>query len=173
LRADEVKQLATSFTDLSIQVAEARSSVDRLAASMGPATEAVHGFASAMSTVFDIQKMIQDGYRTGQQQGNTSGRQNNDSARDNKIADQLSNLENELKGAFGNDNFAAAVIDNQVQALRAGTLDPQQAFEVIRGVLGPYFTGGQLFAELADPNPEIRKLAEEMERFLAGGQLNP
>lgn len=133
---------------------------------------ALKGFASALHTVFDIQEMINAGYKTGTQAGGGT-REATTSEHDEDIARRIENFENELKGAFGKDNFAAASMDNVVKGLRAGVLTPNQAMEVIRGTLGAYFTGGQLFAELASPDAAIRKLAEEMERLLAGGTLNP
>jgi hypothetical protein len=171
-RADKFVHMSKAMDEMSKSLKAGEISAEEFARAIAEANNQASAFATSLHTIFDIQGMINAGYKTGTQAGGGS-REATTTEHDEDIARRFENLENELKQAFGKDNFAAATIDNVVKGLRAGVLTPNQAMDVVRGVLGPYFSGGQLFGDLGNPDPEIRKVAEEMMRLLASGNLNP
>ncbi len=131
-------------------------------------TSALDAFASAYQSVLDVPAQIAAGARDlAKARGGGSDEDNA------KQAAQLSDFEERLKAKFGGNNFFAEVIDNYRLQLQAGTITAAEAFQGVRGIIAAYVgSGAGLFAELSNPDQEVRKLAGELEMFLVGGRLN-
>jgi hypothetical protein len=161
---------AAKFGALTASVSRSAAAVIDLAQAAETALPALTNIQKAMEQTSFFAKALRDamegsGWRVNEGQTQTPEQK----AYGQDVINKLKSLEERLIQVFGTNNQAAAIIQRSIESI-AGGGDPGDALRVLQAILGAYRAGFQ--QEMFSQNPEIRALAEELDRFLSSGMLN-
>jgi hypothetical protein len=166
---DHAKGAFDSMTQLNELVRSTKYNVDALDEAMVEGGENAKGFAVIFHSLLDIQTAIADGYR---ERADYKGNQGaNSKEYTDKINQQLLDVISRLRQAgTGQDSALAAIIENVEKELKGGIITPDEAMQVIRGLLGGFESA--IIAEIGNgASEEARMVAASLERFLHGGNF--
>lgn len=166
--AAHAKTAATLAAQIHNVMTSATYSVDALNTAMQNGAKSGNEFASTLSTILDIQTAIADGYQQrAQYQGNAGA---NDTAYTKKIDQGFQTLIAQAQKVGGPNSAIAGVLSNIEKELAGGIITPDEALQVLQGMLSGLEPG--IISDIGNASTlTARNFAAELERILHGGSL--